>query len=625
MGARGNSGVILSQIFRGFARAVEGKSSLTPRELAVAFEEAANAAYRAVNKPTEGTILTVAREAGRAAASAAGDSDASVPGVIAAAASGAKAAVLKTPSQLQILREAGVVDAGGFGLQLILEAMLKPVEEAESSNVDTTAAKPKAAQVVLDLPEGGWGYCTEFLIEGEDLDVDVIRGEIEAMGNSVLVVGEPELVKVHVHTDDPTRVITLVGRFGKILKLNVGDMSTQHKRILDSESAAGRPPRANGVGLVAVVAGSGLVEIFRGLGVDAIVEGGQTMNPSTQDMLTAVDGVPYDEVVLLPNNGNVVLAASQVAGLTKKKVHVIETHSVPQGVAAVVAFRPERSGPENVEAMKAEAARVQTIEVTHAVRDTRSNGLKVKKGDVIGLVNDKLEFAGGDYAEFFRRLAAATKLPTTSAPSPGEFAEVYRRVATEFDACISIHLGAQLSATVESARLGAQAVDGFRVEVIDSETVTMPIAFLCKVAAESESLEAATTAVRARVPKARVLALLDTLRYLEMGGRLNRAQAMIGTMLDLKPLLMVADREIKPVDRVRTRSRAISRMVDYFRGELPVEHVAVMHAQAPDEAEAIAKGLRELLPGQEIPIGKIGCVLGTHTGPKALGVVYIKK
>ncbi|HYT12415.1 MAG TPA: DegV family protein [Candidatus Nitrosopolaris sp.] len=227
--------------------------------------------------------------------------------------------------------------------------------------------------------------------------------------------------------------------------------------------------------------------------------------------------------------------------------------------------------------------------------------------------------------EFFRRLAAATKLPTTSAPSPGEFADVYRRLSADFDACISIHLGAQLSATAEAARLGAEAVEGFKVEVVDSETVTMPIAFLCKVAAESETLDAAASAVRERVPKSRVLALLDTLRYLEMGGRLSRAQAMIGTMLDLKPLLLVADREIKPVDRVRTRSRAISRMADYFRGELPVEHVAVMHAQAPEEAEKVAGGLREQLPGQEIPIGKIGCVLGTHTGPKALGVVYIKK
>jgi DegV family protein with EDD domain len=227
--------------------------------------------------------------------------------------------------------------------------------------------------------------------------------------------------------------------------------------------------------------------------------------------------------------------------------------------------------------------------------------------------------------QFFQRLATATKLPTTSAPSPGEFAEVYRRLAESYEGCISIHLGAQLSATAESARVGAQSVEGFRVEVVDSQTVTMPIAFLCKVAAESNTLDAAKAAVDERVPKSRVLALLDTLRYLEMGGRLSRAGAMIGTLLDLKPLLLVADREIKPVDRVRTRSRAIPRMVEYFRGDLPVEHVAVMHAQAPDEAESIAARLREQLPGQEIMIGKIGCVLGTHTGPKALGVVYIKK
>jgi uncharacterized protein len=409
MGARGNSGVILSQIFRGFARAVEGKGSLSPAELAAAFEEAANAAYRAVNKPTEGTILTVAREAGRAAATAAAAPDATVPRVIAAAAAGAKSAVLKTPSQLQILRDAGVVDAGGFGLQLILEGMLKTVEESDSAfaalaDVKKPVATP-AAQVALDLPEGGWGYCTEFLIEGNNLDTELIRGQIEALGNSVLVVGEPELVKVHVHTDDPTRVINLAGGYGKLLKLNVGDMSTQHQRILESEGAAqaGAPLRPNGVGIVAVVAGRGLVEIFRGLGVDAIIQGGQTMNPSTQDMLTAIESIPYAEVILLPNNGNVIPAAKQVVGLTKKDVHVIETHSVPQGVSAVVAFRPERSGAENVKAMKGEAERVQTIEVTHAVRDTRSNGVRVKKGDVIGLINDKLEFAGQDYAEVVKQ------------------------------------------------------------------------------------------------------------------------------------------------------------------------------------------------------------------------------
>src|SRR5487761_964506 len=251
MGARGNSGVILSQIFRGFARAVEGKSSLTPRELATAFEEAANAAYRAVNKPTEGTILTVAREAGRAATAAAAAPDATVPGVIAAAAAGACDAVLKTPSQLQILRDAGVVDAGGFGLQIILEGMLKTVEESTFATATAqTSTKAQPAQVAFELPEGGWGYCTEFLIEGSGLDIDVIRNQIESLGNSVLVVGEPELVKVHVHTDDPTRVITLAGGHGKLLKLNVGDVSPQLRRILESEGHADKAPRPNGVGLV---------------------------------------------------------------------------------------------------------------------------------------------------------------------------------------------------------------------------------------------------------------------------------------------------------------------------------------------------------------------------------------
>src|SRR5437870_1239086 len=431
MGARGNSGVILSQIFRGFARAVEGKGSLTPAELAAGFEEAANAAYRAVNKPTEGTILTVAREAGRAAATAASNPDATVPRVIAAAAAGARSAVLKTPSQLQILRDAGVVDAGGFGLQLILEGMLKSVEESEPALAALNESRLPvlaASQVALALPEGGWGYCTEFLIEGNNLDTELIRGQIESLGNSVLVVGEPELVKVHVHTDDPTSVINLANGYGKLQQLSVGDMSTQQRRIIQGEGApeaevgAGgtQPPRPNGAGLVAVVAGRGLVDIFRGLGIDAIIEGGQTMNPSTQDMLTAIESVPYDEVILLPNNGNVIPAAKQVVGLTKKKVHVIETHSVPQGVAAVVAFRPDRHVAENVAAMKAEAARVQTIEVTHAVRDTRSNGLKVKKGDVIGLINDKLEFAGTDYAEVGNK--ALGKL----GPGSYELVTVYR-------------------------------------------------------------------------------------------------------------------------------------------------------------------------------------------------------
>ena len=406
MGARGNSGVILSQIFRGFAKAVEGKTELGPAEVAAAFEEAANAAYRAVLKPTEGTILTVARAAGRAATAAAAEPRATVTSVIKAASEGARRAVEKTPSQLQILRDAGVVDAGGFGLQVMLEGMLKSVEEPDAAQQggEGLRAQPAVAQAALELPEEGWGYCTEFLIAGEGLDVDRIRSEIAALGDSVLVVGEPELVKVHVHTDDPPRVIGLAGSFGRLEKLNVGDMSTQHRRILEEAqpNGSGSPPaqrqRANNVGLAAVASGSGLVDIFKGLGVDAIVQGGQTMNPSTGDLVAAVDGLPYDEVILLPNNKNVVLAAQEVDKLAQKKVHLVETHTMPQGIAAVIAFNADKPAAANAQLMERAAQQVQTIEVTRAVRDSRSNGRRVKKGDVIAMVNDRLDTAGSDYA-----------------------------------------------------------------------------------------------------------------------------------------------------------------------------------------------------------------------------------
>jgi len=413
MGARGNSGVILSQIFRGFAKHVQGKAALDPSELADALEEAANAAYRAVIKPTEGTILTVAREAGKAAKVAAAAPGATIPSVVAAACKAAKTATDNTPTQLAILREAGVVDAGGYGLQVILEGFLKTVEESEAEGERAAAprrAPAKApAQVNLELPEEGWGYCTEFLIEGQGMSVEKIRETIAAMGNSALVVGDEDLIRVHVHTNEPTKVLAYASSIGSLAKTKVDDMSKQHRVILDSAVPAsvtgnGHAPavaatRPNGVGLVAVVAGGGLSDIYRGLGVDAVVEGGQTMNPSTQDMLVAVDSLPYDEVILLPNNANVILAAQQVPELTRKKVHLLPTRTVPQGIAALVAFNPTRPVEPNLEAMTQASGQVQTIEVTHAVRDSRANGVAVKKGDVIALINDKLKHSGKDYGK----------------------------------------------------------------------------------------------------------------------------------------------------------------------------------------------------------------------------------
>lgn len=227
--------------------------------------------------------------------------------------------------------------------------------------------------------------------------------------------------------------------------------------------------------------------------------------------------------------------------------------------------------------------------------------------------------------QFFERLAVAKELPKTAAPSPGDFAAVYESLRGECDGIISIHLGGSLSATVESARIGAQTVEGFPIEVIDSRSVTMPIAFLCRVAAGAASLAEARSEVLARIGATRVIALLDTLRYVEMGGRVSRAQAMIGGMLDLKPLLGVSDGEIRSLDRVRTRSRAIARMLELARADYPLEYLGVVHAQAPDEAERIRAELQPELPEVKVVTGPIGTVLATHTGPRALGLVYLKK
>ena len=228
--------------------------------------------------------------------------------------------------------------------------------------------------------------------------------------------------------------------------------------------------------------------------------------------------------------------------------------------------------------------------------------------------------------QFFQRLEQSQQLPTTSQPSPGEFAEAYGRLAREgADGVISIHIGSALSGTCEAARVGAQSVEGLRVEVVDSGSCSMAIAFLCRVAAEAPDLDTALAEVNRRVPKLGVLALLDTLRYVQMGGRISRIQYLLGSMLDMKPLLKLDEGEIKPLDRTRTRAKAIPNMVSHLEEEGPLESLAVMHGSAPEDAAKLRQQLAEKMPGMEIETGQIGAVLGTHTGPRALGLIYVRK
>jgi len=395
MGARGNSGVILSQIFRGFSVGVGNRQQVDAAGLARAFREGADVAYRAVVKPTEGTMLTVARAAAAGAlASAVTSSD--LTEVVRAAADAAAAAVEMTPEQLPILKQAGVIDAGGYGLQIILEGFLKRLRGEALSTFEKPAAKHARPKDVA-APESGWGYCTEFVINGDHLPLDDVRKEIVRHGESALVVGDDSAIKVHVHTHEPAVVIGYASGVGRLSRLKVDDMSAQHHRL--QGEAARRPSSSKHLAVVAVASGDGFRRILESLGVDSVVTGGQTMNPSTQDILAAVESVPSNDVLILPNNGNVIMAAQQVTELSRKRVRVVPSRSLPQGIAALFAFDFSADLEANANTMSHALGQVQTIEVTRAVRATEVDGLKIGEGDVIGLLNDHIVAAGNSAAD----------------------------------------------------------------------------------------------------------------------------------------------------------------------------------------------------------------------------------
>jgi DAK2 domain fusion protein YloV len=387
MGARGNSGVILSQILRGLAATPDEKEHLEGSDMVAGLLAGTSLAYKAVSHPVEGTILTVVREAS-AAAQAVSDGN-SLCAVMEAAAGAAKETVARTPSLLAVLREAGVVDAGGLGLFVIFEGFLRYLR-GETDGLEVSA--PVSAGelgVSVSAAEQAYGYCTEFIIEGRDLDPNQIREQLELIGQSVLVVEDENLVRAHVHTFDPGAALSYATSLGTLRQVNVQNIDEQHEEF----AALGKPSQVE-IATIAVASGNGIGGVFRSFGVTAVAPGGQTMNPSTEELLRVVGSVPSDKVILLPNNPNIVLAAEQACALSAKRVEIVPTETIPQGVAALLAFDQAVDLEENIAAMKEAIAAVRTVEVTTAVRAARFGDLAMKNGQAIAFLDGELVRVG---------------------------------------------------------------------------------------------------------------------------------------------------------------------------------------------------------------------------------------
>lgn len=388
MGARGNSGVITSQILKGFAEVLRRHSQLTPQVLTEALEEGTQTGYRAVMKPVEGTILTVARYASAGARKALDGGATTLEGILEGALEAAREGLAETPNLLAVLRQADVVDAGGAGYVHWLEGLQAYVLDRP---LPPKPVIERYAQTAFE--EENFGYCTEFLLENVEQSIEAIREMVAPFGDSLLVVGAEGYVKGHIHTNEPDALLATVARYGTMLRSKVEDMSVQHTEILGMAGAADEAPPPTG--LVAVAHGWGLVKAFRGLGA-RIVAGGQTANPSVQDILDAIRSLPSPAVIVLPNNSNVLMSAGQAAELGRslgKDVQVLPTRTLGQGLAAAIAFHPDLSASELLPDMETAQARAVTLEVTRASRGASLDGVEVREQQPIGLIDDKLALA----------------------------------------------------------------------------------------------------------------------------------------------------------------------------------------------------------------------------------------
>ena len=422
MGARGNSGVITSQLFRGFGQSIKNKEELTGKDLAQALQAGVEVAYKAVMKPVEGTILTVSRGAATAAIKKSENTDDTVE-VMQAALDGAKAALAKTPDLLPVLREVGVVDSGGQGLVFIYEGFLSALtgdyiisEDFQATPANMTeminAEHHKSVASHVATEDITFGYCTEIMValkQGptyvKDFNYENFRNYLNNLGDSLLVVNDDEIVKVHVHTEDPGLVMQEGLKYGALVKVKVDNMRNQHDAQVQKENTTADLPReAKKFGIIAVVAGEGLAKIFKSQGVDYIISGGQTMNPSTEDIVKAIESVKAESIIILPNNKNIFMAAQSAADVVDVPAAVVETRTIPQGLTSLLAFNAANSLEDNLVAMTESLADVVSGSVTRAVRDTTIDGLDIHKDDILGMVNGKILVSNPDMDQVLHQL-----------------------------------------------------------------------------------------------------------------------------------------------------------------------------------------------------------------------------
>lgn len=413
MGARGNSGVILSQLFRGFSKAIEGKATLNTAEFAEAFSHGVETAYKAVMKPVEGTILTVARESAKAGMKKAEHTD-DIIELMGTVLKVAQIALDKTPDLLPVLKEVGVVDSGGQGLVYIYEGFMESLTGEKVPSAEKVVSQADVTEIAhqenyhnvshsIASEDIEFGYCTEIMVklgEGETVtdtfDYDTFRNHLNELGDSLLVVADDEIVKVHVHTEYPGEVMNYGQKFGSLMKIKVDNMRMQHDAVLEKADAPAKKPEKVPYGVIAVAAGEGVHALFKSMGVSTIINGGQTMNPSTEDILKAIENTNAEKTIILPNNKNIFMAAEQAAEVSDADVVVVASKTISQGLTAMLAFNDSVDLETNKANMTAELENVVSGQITNAVRDTVIDGLAITKDDFMGIVDGKILTADKD-------------------------------------------------------------------------------------------------------------------------------------------------------------------------------------------------------------------------------------